>query len=324
MLDKIKVPFIKGLSVTVFTLLILTYQNCAKPLDDIGTNPSLSHLGSCNLTLSSVSVPVNTSINITYSFLPATDKLRIVVVNNDSGAFIENVYIKDGVTDVSNTVAGNYTVYGVVENGSGASSGNCQKDYVVTSGGTPPTPTTPSITLTGNTSSCTGTCTLQLTHNATNLVSNSKVFRIVKLNGSSTTDIVCKSTDGSATTPVALSYTAEPGLNTFAAYLVSTCATATAGLTTSATYNVTINPAGSGTNYTYSWLSGSWSMCDAVCPVRDGEQYRTVVCKRNDGVTVSDSYCALAKPATVQACYRSCPGTIDCKSSQAIGDPLCP
>lgn len=52
--------------------------------------------------------------------------------------------------------------------------------------------------------------------------------------------------------------------------------------------------------YTYSWYSGGYGSCPTSCGV--GSQTRTVYCRRNDGVQVSDSYCTGSKPATSKQC----------------------
>ena len=57
--------------------------------------------------------------------------------------------------------------------------------------------------------------------------------------------------------------------------------------------------------YTYSWQSGSWSTCSKTCG--GGTKTRTVTCKRNDGTTVSSTYCSGTKPATSETCNtQSC------------------
>lgn len=52
--------------------------------------------------------------------------------------------------------------------------------------------------------------------------------------------------------------------------------------------------------YTYSWNIPSWSSCSVSCWW--WTQTRAVTCQRNDGVTVSDSYCTISKPSTSQTC----------------------
>jgi len=71
----------------------------------------------------------------------------------------------------------------------------------------------------------------------------------------------------------------------------------------SATVN-TVQP-----TYTYSWdASDVWGACSAVACGTSGTQSRSVTCKRNDGVTVVDSYCSGTKPSTSQSCSApACP-----------------
>lgn len=50
----------------------------------------------------------------------------------------------------------------------------------------------------------------------------------------------------------------------------------------------------------YAWVSGGWNSCSATCG--GGTQMQTVVCQRNDGVAVADSFCSGIKPPTSQIC----------------------
>lgn len=50
----------------------------------------------------------------------------------------------------------------------------------------------------------------------------------------------------------------------------------------------------------YNWDIGAWGACSKTCG--GGTQTRAVVCKAEDGTTVSDTYCTIAKPSTSQAC----------------------
>lgn len=62
--------------------------------------------------------------------------------------------------------------------------------------------------------------------------------------------------------------------------------------------------------YSYEWKKSSWSGCDAQCG--DGQKMRTVWCERNDGQSVSDSYCSQngAKPDNSESCFIFCPPTV--------------
>lgn len=51
--------------------------------------------------------------------------------------------------------------------------------------------------------------------------------------------------------------------------------------------------------YTYTWSISGWSSCNTSCGT--GSQTRTATCKRNDGLTVADSYCG-TKPSLTQSC----------------------
>lgn len=54
--------------------------------------------------------------------------------------------------------------------------------------------------------------------------------------------------------------------------------------------------------YTYSWFIGSYGGCTKPCGT--GSQSRSVYCRRSDGVTVTDSKCTTAKPATRRYCNK--------------------
>lgn len=58
----------------------------------------------------------------------------------------------------------------------------------------------------------------------------------------------------------------------------------------------------------YTWLTGSWENCSKACG--GGTQTRTVVCKDNDGNTVTDTQCTSQKLEVSQSCNsNSCEGT---------------
>jgi parallel beta-helix repeat protein len=60
--------------------------------------------------------------------------------------------------------------------------------------------------------------------------------------------------------------------------------------------------------YTYSWVVGTWSACSATACGTQGVQTRSVICKRDDGVSMADSYCVTVKPAASQPCAAAaCP-----------------
>lgn len=58
--------------------------------------------------------------------------------------------------------------------------------------------------------------------------------------------------------------------------------------------------------YKYAWQNGTWDQCHTTC----GKSYqkRSVVCKRNDGVIVSESFCTEEKPPMTMPCenYTGC------------------
>jgi parallel beta-helix repeat protein len=59
---------------------------------------------------------------------------------------------------------------------------------------------------------------------------------------------------------------------------------------------------------TYDWSVGNWSACSAKACGTNGTQTRSVVCKRSDGVSVSDVFCSTTKPATSKPCSApDCP-----------------
>ncbi len=58
---------------------------------------------------------------------------------------------------------------------------------------------------------------------------------------------------------------------------------------------------------TYTWSIGNWSSCSATACGTNGTRTRPVICKSNNGDTVSDSLCSSPKPTTSESCSaRSC------------------
>lgn len=205
MFESVKKTLLTAIPVFLFTFLVLSFQNCAKPLDELSVNSSLAG-GNCSITVPS-SVYLNVNLPIKYSYNPSNFKIRLVVTQDFSGASVQNTYSQGGTLDVTYTTAGElgtYTVNGIVEDAMGVTAGTCLGSYVVLS---PPT------------------------------------------GGTGTT--------GTTTPPP--------------------------------------------TTYTYAWQISAWSACSVTACGLTGTQSRTVICKRNDGATVADSYCG-TKPTTSQAC----------------------
>jgi hypothetical protein len=85
-------------------------------------------------------------------------------------------------------------------------------------------------------------------------------------------------------------------------------------------------------SYTYDWTTPSWSPCSGTCP---GLRTRNVQCLRCDGaVTVADSFCFRAKPATTELCtlwtyawsvslWASCTGTCPGTRSRTVSCARC-
>lgn len=74
-------------------------------------------------------------------------------------------------------------------------------------------------------------------------------------------------------------------------------------------------------SYTYSWSSSSWGACSLPCG--GWIQTRSVVCQRNDGVTVADGNCSGGKPTEIQSCNtNACAPTYTC-SEGPIFDYFC-
>ena len=73
----------------------------------------------------------------------------------------------------------------------------------------------------------------------------------------------------------------------------------------------------------YDWEISLWSACSTTVCGNQGTQYRTVVCKKNGSVTVSDSFCG-TKPATSQTCSALCSSTTTSTLPPATTTTLAP
>ncbi len=63
-------------------------------------------------------------------------------------------------------------------------------------------------------------------------------------------------------------------------------------------------------SFTYTWEIWDWWTCSATCGW--WTQTRSVVCKRDDGTPVDDSFCPSPKPATSQSCNtQACPTPVN-------------
>lgn len=78
------------------------------------------------------------------------------------------------------------------------------------------------------------------------------------------------------------------------------------GSTVTQTFTITQDGKSDPLPPSYTWKTSSWSGCDAGCG--SGNKTRNVWCQRNDGQTVSDSYCSASgtKPNASDSCFQSC------------------
>ena len=59
---------------------------------------------------------------------------------------------------------------------------------------------------------------------------------------------------------------------------------------------------------TYSWSTGTWSLCSGVCGTNNATQTRIVTCTASTGESVGDGMCSETKPGVSQTCTASeCP-----------------
>ena len=318
MLSKILRPFAGALFFAALSVIVLAYQNCAKPLEEVGMYSSLTT--NCSLSISPRSVNVGQAININYVFSAPGAQLKLVVINNFSGAATHlDSASESGSKQFAAIESGSYTVYGAVE-ANGVSFRNCYDSFTVTS----PVNYTYSWQI-GAWGNCSVTACGQ--------------------NGTQTRSVICVRNDGATMTganeslcgtkPAASqscstqscdpTYTYSWQLGNWSACSATACGTSgtqTRTATCKRSDGATMTGANEslcGTkpatsqgcqapacNYTYSWITGIWGACNVSCGY--GTQYRTVACQRNDGQHVSDTYCpAGSKPNGSQTCYSGQP-----------------
>lgn len=285
MFTKAKKPILTSLTVMLFSFIVLFYQNCAKPLGEIGMNSSLSSSSACRISASPETLYVNEgALSVTYSFLnDISYKIRVVIVQNSTGAFTENVYTQNGTQTATYTAAeqvGEYTVHGVVEDAGGATVGRCQDTFSVVTRNAPPPP--PQQATYSWSPGAWGACSVTTCGQT----------------GTQLRGVSCLRNDNVV---VAESYCSSAGAKPATSQSCST-------------------PACVG-SYTYSWEIGPWGACSVTACGLTGTQSRSIVCKRNDGMIVSDANCG-TKPSVSQSCSTpSCGGGGggQCK----IGDIFC-
>ena len=289
MLAQAKKLILTSLTVLLFSFIVLFYQNCAKPLDEIGMNSSLSSSGACNISASPKTAYINEGpLTLTYSFLnDISYKIRVIVVQNSTGAFTENLYTQGGTLSASYTAAeqaGQYTAHGVVEDAGGATVGRCQDTFsVITRAVVPPPP--PQATYSWSPGAW-GACSVSTCGQT----------------GTQLRGVSCLRNDNVV---VAESYCSSAGTKPSTSQGCST-------------------PACTAT-YTYSWEIGAWGACSVTACGLTGTQSRSVICKRDDGVTASDANCG-SKPDVTQSCStpRCGGGGGGGGGSCKIGDVFCP
>ncbi|MGE4351771.1 MAG: thrombospondin type-1 domain-containing protein [Bdellovibrionales bacterium] len=102
-------------------------------------------------------------------------------------------------------------------------------------------------------------------------------------------------------------------------FICQTISVAGSSTTTTTPTPTTTTPVTPSTpTYTYAWSTGTWGSCTLGAVYCNGTKARSVVCKRNDGTTVSDSYCSGSKPLTTTACVFSTPSTEPEKGAQYL------
>lgn len=144
----------------------------------------------------------------------------------------------------------------------------------------------------------------------TNSVTTTKILDKNVTEAKLADDIVVKLNTPTETDPTAVKLTWNQSIwwiKTFTSPVVWVTPTANNHLATKQYVDTAISTAlASIPSYTYSWDTWTWWSCSVSCGW--WTQTRSVTCRRNDGVTVADSFCTTTKPATSQTCNTgACP-----------------
>lgn len=260
-------PLVSG--VLIF-LIVLSYQNCAQPLDEIGTGSNTSTGGgnggstgstggsgaitpNCQIAPSSNSVILGQPLTVQYSFAPVEKRIKVSVYNNTTDTFSETIYTEGGIlnfTTTNSAAVGRYNIIGNVIDTNGAVLDVCYHDIDILPSSsspnpTPPTPPAPepTITLSTDKNICTGPCSVVLVQNVSNLAASGKAFRVFRIKSDGTEiGVSCLTTDGASAITVSFTYLSSPGINTLSAYLVPSCTSDITGVQPSASVEVDSQP----------------------------------------------------------------------------------
>lgn len=310
MFSKLVRPFASALIFAALSFVVIAYQNCAKPLEEIGMNSSLS--SNCTVSVSPKSATVGQTVNINYLYTTPGAIIKVVVINNTTGIASETTtHTGNGSRAFLALEAGSYTAYGAVE-AHGVSFRNCLDNFSVTN----PADYTYEWQI-GNWGNCSATA--------------------CGTTGTRTRSVVCKRNDGQTvadsncpgTKPATsescsaqscdTNYTYSWQIGNWSSCNATTCGasgTQTRTVTCKRSDGQTVADSFCGTKpatsqsctgaCTYTWAYGNWGPCSVTCGY--GTQYRSVYCRNNAGQTVADSFCpAASRPAGSQSCYAGVP-----------------